>query len=469
MTRSTKVRRFIRQRRWAAYVLLLGSSFASSCAWGQSLETLFLQAVQSDPTYLGVQTGLGAAEARRGQARAALLPQITANLSSNDNQREYKTKTGQIPTLNDGYNNNTAQITLTQPVWRHANIIGLHQSASGLQQAQHQFSQAEQELFIRLTTAWFELLAARDAVWSQGLMVQAQYITWRSMLRGSEQGLVGAPQAEEARSKFEMAQAEHTAAESDFHLKQAALEQILGAWPDTQKLPQLASDYKPAAMEPSRLDDWLTLVDTRNPALLAAMASFNVSADEVRKQRAGHEPTLDLQASYGKNSQQIGGFPGQAGYDIKTATIGLQLQLPIYSGGAQTARVDEAVAQKEKARHEMESARRNSILAAKQAWYGWLAARAKLSAGEQAVRAGLIQIKAAMRGVSQEIKTEADERQAEANWASAVRDWRKAAYDEILTRLKLKAAAGLVAQDVLREIDSRFQIEMSVKPPQQEG
>ena len=74
-----------------------------------------------------------------------------------------------------------------------------------------------------------------------------------------------------------------------------------------------------------------------------------------------------------------------------------------------------------------------------------------------------------MRGVSQEIKTEADERQAEANWASAVRDWRKAAYDEILTRLKLKAAAGLVAQDVLREIDSRFQIEMSVKPPQQEG
>jgi outer membrane protein len=204
------------------------------------------------------------------------------------------------------------------------------------------------------------------------------------------------------------------------------------------------------------LEIWLDSVEKGNPALRAAREAFEAAGHEVDKQRAGHLPTLDLVATYGKNSQATGGFPGQAGYDIKQNAIGLQLNVPIFSGGTQSAKVDEAVAMKEKTRQDMEAARRVARFAAQQAWLGWQGAAARAQAGMQGVRAALAALQVARRGLESGLKTDLDVLQAEQQLAAARRDLRKARYEQIVTQLKLKAAAGSATLQDVVAVDGLF-------------
>jgi outer membrane protein len=146
--------------------------------------------------------------------------------------------------------------------------------------------------------------------------------------------------------------------------------------------------------------------------------------------------------SYGRNSQQVGNFPGQGGYDIRQGTIGLQLNVPLFSGGAQNARVDEAVAVREKARQDLVSAQRASRLAAQQAWFSWQAASARRAAALQAARAALLALTTASSGIAAGVKTELDQLQAQQLAEGARRDLSKAHYDLAVSYVRLKAACG---------------------------
>jgi outer membrane protein len=314
---------------------------------------------------------------------------------------------------------------------------------------------AEQELFSRLTGAWFDLLAARDNILFTREQMAALQIAWESSRRGAELGTHSLPQMEEARAKYDQSVSDVLTAETELHVKRATLEQIVGDF-GVPALPLLRGDMTPAPLDPFKLEDWQEIAMAENPAKLAAEKAFQAAQDEVRKQRAGHQPTLDLVSSYGKNAQAVGGFPGQAGYDINTATIGVQLNIPIFSGGAQSAKVDEAVAQKEKARLELETANRNAILGVKQAWFGWHAARAKVSAGRQLLKSAASGVELARLGRDKGLKSDADYLQAQQQLRMAERDFRKARYDQMLAHVKLKAFAGKVTIEDVRMLDTFF-------------
>jgi outer membrane protein len=413
-----------------------------------TLAALLARARQSEPAYLAAQADVAVAEAREDQAFGALLPQVSMTGNVNANNRNYHTRSASIPEERDRYNSNSAQISLTQPLWRYANVVGWRQAKSVVEQARQQLSGAGQELFARLAGAWFDLLAARDALVFSEQQLSARQRELETVERGEALGENSLPQLEEARSQREQAHADVRMAEAELQYRRAALEQITGRL-EAFEMPELRTEAEWANLAEARLEDWLDKVESGNPALLAARHAYEAAAAEVGKQRAHHSPTLDLVASYSKNSQEVGGFPGQYGYDIKQGSVGLQLTVPLYSGGTQSAKVAEAVAQREKARLEMETARRAAELAARQAWFLWQGGAARARAGDQMILSARAALAQARKGENLGLNTRLETLQAEQQLRAGEREYRKARYDQLVSHIRLKAAIGvLTAGDV---------------------
>lgn len=455
----------------AVPLFFIGLISSSACNAGPLARLLEL-ALSGEPTYQGAKANLQASEARSRQAFGALLPQVTLSAGTNDNLRGYTTRNTDAPTEKDTYNSNSAQLNITQPLWRYANIAGLQQADAALEQAQHQLTGAEQELFSKLVESWFDVLAARDNVELTKQQVLATRKQWDVNLRGVEFGISGMPQAHEAKAKHDQALADAVSAGTDSQIKLATLEQLVGTLPPMD-LPYIRDDVDIDGrdgivlvdLKADRLEKWLATVETSNPNILAAQHAFEAASAEIRKQRAGHQPTLDLVGTYGSNSQAVGGFPGQNGYDTRQRAIGLQLNIPIYSGGTQSAKVNEAIAMREKARADKESARRTALLTAKQGWFGWQAAYAKTRAGLQEVASARLALQVARTGSDNGLKSELDVLQAGQQFYAGLRDIRKGYYDQIVSYVKLKAAAGVLTQADIVSIDQLLVASPAQQPP----
>lgn len=407
---------------------------------------------RGDPTYISAQANLAVAQERANQAFAGLLPQINASGNTNSNHRIYTTRSTPSTTYDDKFNSNGAQVNLTQALWRSANRIAVTQADAAVVQANFQLVAADQDLLVRLAQAWFDILIARDQLIYTERQVAANRYEWEQGVRLAELGITGLPPREEARMKFDQASAERAAAESDLAVKFSALEQIIGI-AHFPTLPILSDQYTPQDLSGDKQDNWLNLAESDSPAVHAAMAALNVANEEIRKQRAGHEPTVDITGSYGKSAQGSGTFGGQGGYNSTTGSIGLQFNLPIYSGGGQSAKVREAEALRTKALQELESARRTVRAQSKQAWYGWQASQSRLTAAKQAVQYSKLNLQSALSGVATGVKKELDVLRGRQQLYSALRDISRARYELTLNYLRLKATAGLLVDEDLTGLD----------------
>jgi outer membrane protein len=440
----------VRGASWLACSLSLVAAGAGAQTFREAVEL----ARNSEPAYLGLKANAAAAQERSKQAFAGLLPQVNATAATNVNRRDYHTRGSSTADAIDHYNSHNAQLSLTQPIIRPSNVIALRQAETAVSQADYQLVAAEQDLLAKLVQSWFDAMSARDSVLFTTRQAAATQQQWNILRRGVDLGTASAPAAEEARAKHEQALAEQISAEMEFQVRAAGLEQIIGPL-HAFRPPFLSSASRTEDFTGESLDSWLERLE-RSPQVLAATHAVNAADDEIRKQRALYGPTLDLVGSYGKNSQQVGNFPGQAGYDIVTGTIGLQLNIPLFAGGGQYAKVTEAIALRDKARQELAAAQRAGRLAAKQAWYGWLGANARYAAGLQALRSAALTLRAAIVGIASGVKTDLDRLQAVVQVETARRDFNKARYDLVASFVRLKAVAGLVADDDVLRLERMF-------------
>lgn len=447
----------------SSLLFVVGMASSQFCL-AESLSYLLELAATGEPTYQGAKANVQASEARSRQAFGAFLPQVSLSANTNNNNRSYATRNVDVPAEKDHFNSNSAQLNITQPIWRYSNIAGLRQADAAIAQAQHQLTGAEQELSSKLVAAWLDVIASRDNMAFTQQQVLATRRQWEVAKRGIEVGISSAPQAEDAKAKFEQALSDATSAETDSEIKLALLEQIAGTLKRSDS-PFIRDDAVLANLKADRLELWLEEIEASNPNLLAAKDAFEAAREEVRKQQAGHHPTLDLVGTYSNNSQAVGGFPGQNGYDTRQRAIGLQLNIPIYSGGTQSAKVYEAVAMREKARADIEAARRTAILSARQGWAGWQASYAKAQAGLQAIAAAKSALAMAKAGNENGYKTELDVLQAEQQLRAGMRDFHKGQYDQIASYVKLKATVGALTQADIASIDKLFVTSPDMPPP----
>ena len=412
-------------------------------------------ALKNDPTFLSAQATYRASQERSNIAFSALLPQLNISGNTALNDREYVTNGSPTTTDNQKFQSNSAQINLSQALWRHAEWIASTQTELAAQQGKNQVIAAEHDLLVRFLQTWFDVMSARNNIQYSTKQSAAANKLWVQTYRALELGAASPPELEEALARYENAKAEQVAAESEMEIKIAAFEQIVGPV-EAFTPPSLPENLPAIFISDKPLSDWLELAEHANPAIIAALYGVRAASEEIRKQRAGHEPTMDITGSYGRTAQGAGTTPSQQGYTNTQGTIGLQLNIPIYSGGGQSAKVREAIALREKTAQDLENARRSVRSAGKQAWYGIQSATARYKAATQAVKSASTNLQVATSGKERELKTDLDVLRANQQLFGGLRDLHNAQYEIMLNKVKLKIVAGQLTGDDVIALDGLF-------------
>ena len=419
----------------------------SGSAHAADLLAVYRLAQHNDPTFEAAQYTLQAAQQKIPQARAGLLPVVSAN--GNDNFTKAESTFTSIPTVNRKVRAWTWAIQLTQPLIHVQSLYAYSESKFLVEQAQAQFAQAEQDLILRVAKAYFDELGAQQSIAVAEAQVRATNEQLALVKHGFQAGTHAVTDVDEAQSRFDLARSQRVAALNELANKHAELEKIIGQTPE--QLDALQPTVVIPKLIPGEPHAWIDQARTNNPAVLAQIAALSAAQADIRKNRAMYLPTLDLVASKNANSSS-GSLTTPTDYASRANSeqIGVQLTVPLYEGGATHSHVVEAISNMNKAAAELEVARRQAAADAKQAYAAIMYGLAQIEALDSAVRASQDAVKGNQAGFRLGVHMNIDVLNAEQQLYTAQRDLTKARYDTLLQGLKLKAAAGILAEsDIL--------------------
>jgi outer membrane protein len=411
-------------------------------AQAANLSDVFRDAQAYDAQYAAARAALQAGHEKSVQGRAGLLP----NVSLGGNVR-YNSVDSTLTGGDADYDSNGLSINAAQPLFRKQNLVQYEQSKNQVKIAEMQFKAAEQDLVLRVAQAYFDVLQSQDNI----VFINSQKVAITEQLasakRNFEVGTATITDTHEAQARFDLAVAQEIAEQNSLSIRLRTLEKLIGKPAGT--LDTLVELKQPKA-ETGNIDEWATRAADGNLQAEIQRLSKAIADQEVERNRAGHYPTVDAVAGYTiSNGQNFGSLQ----VDTRTATIGVELNLPIYQGGLTSSRVREAVANQEKARQDLEVATREASLQARQAWLNVSSGAARVQALEQALVSTKAQLASTKLGLEVGVRTNLDVLNAEQQVFSAQRDLAAARYAYLLAGLSLKAAAGTLSADDLQAID----------------
>ncbi|MHB1677398.1 MAG: TolC family outer membrane protein [Sulfuriferula sp.] len=410
-------------------------------AHGEDLLAVYQLAQQNDPTFEAARYALEATRQKIPEARAGLLPVLSAN--GNDSLIGADTTFTGVPTVSRNIRSWTWAVQLTQPLIHIDTLYAYSESKFVVAQAEAQYAQAEQALILRVAQAYFDVLAAEQTI----IVAQAQVSATSEQLdlvkHGLRAGTHAVTDVDEAQSRYDLARSQHITAMNDLEDKQAELEKIVGQPSRFLAFLGIATVTPKVLPENSRA--WIDEARINNPAVREKLAALSAAQADIQKNRAMYLPTVDLIASKNVNSSSGSLItPNNFSTYANSNQIGLQLNVPLYEGGATHARVDEAIANMYKAKADLEAARRQATTDARQAYTAIVNGLSQIDALSSAVTAS----RSSVQGNKEEFKAglhmNIDVLNAEQQLYTAQRDLTKARYDTLLQGLKLKAAAGVL-------------------------
>lgn len=433
------------------YVLIVHVlSCISLSVHAEDLLEIYRLAQGNDPTFAAARYAFEAAQEKIPQARAGLFPAL--NLNGNDSATHASSKFTNTPLVNRDVHAWTWTLQLTQPLIRMQNAYAYRESKSLVDQARAQYTQAEQDLILRVTQSYFDVLVTQESIEVADAQVKATGEQLALAQRGFGAGTNAITDVHEAKSRSYIARSQLIAALNELEAKRAELEKLVG-----QPSITLAT-LQPAVVipkpEPDDAKAWIEQARENNPSVLAPKAAVNAAEAGVSKNRAEYAPTLDLTASYGNN--YLSGNTSTP-FDFETRTnssqLGVQLNIPLYEGGTTKSHVIEAIANKNKAVAELEVARRQSGTDARQAYAAIVNGLAQIEALESAVESSKSAVNGNQIGYKLGIHMNIDVLNAEQQLYAAQRDLLKARYDTLFQGFKLKAAAGVLTESDVLEIN----------------
>ncbi len=300
---------------------------------------------------------------------------------------------------------------------------------------------------MRLAQAYFDVLASEDVLAAAQAAKKAIAEQLASAKRNFEVGTATITDSREAQARFDLATAQELAAENDLRVKRLALDQLVGK-PNVQpnKLVQPAA-LPPLA--PDTIDPWVERAQGDHPNVRRAALAREIAKLETDKARAGHLPTLDLVGSLGPQRQ----INNDLGGTTTTASIGVQLAVPLYSGHATQNRIKETLALEEKALNDWANARRTLAQAARAAFLGVQSGQAQVKALEAAEGSSRLALEATQTGYRVGVRVNVDVLNAQTQLFQTQRDLAIARYNVLLGTLRLKQAAGQVSVTDLSALD----------------
>lgn len=427
----------------AALLSLMLLALPTARAQTSDLVTVYDAAVQHDALLASSRMALEAARERAVISNSGLLPSITNTMSiqrqaSESNlaaRREFTTR--------------TFSLNLTYPLYRRQNIEAYEQSRLQIALFEAQLEQARQDLMIRVSQAYFDVLSSQDNLTTIRAQKAAISEQLASAKRNFEVGTATVTDQQEAQARFDLNVAQELSAQNDLEIKRAALSLLTGR--PVAELNTLGRGIALTPPAPARETEWSGSAREFNLAVMQAQVNAEIARREIDRQRFGHYPTLDVVSSIGRSESATAQF---IGVKSNTAGIGLQFSLPIYAGGAIDARVREAIALQSKSATDLEAARRTAEQSARSTFLIVNSGLGQVRALEAAERSSQLALDSNQLGYQVGVRINIDVLNAQQQLFTTRRDLSKARYDVLVNGLKLRQASGTLTEDDLRSVNA---------------
>jgi outer membrane protein len=426
-------------------------------AVAEDLVSIYHDAVANDPTLASARATWMATQENVPQARANLLPSVTLAANATETNFYEKLHTDPAVSVSQRFPQYQYTVTASQPLYRKQNVVALDQARQTLGQSDAVLSSAQQDLIVRVAQAYFDVLLARFTIELTVSQKAAVSENLAQAKRNFEVGTATITDTNDAQAKYDQIVAQEIAAHNDFDNKVAALRAIIGRQP--KELRPFEAKYDPQPPTPNAPDVWIDAALHDNSQVRIAQSNYDIAVLEVDRQRAGHYPTLDLVASFnqgyfGAGTQvTISSFVAN---DQRQGQIGVQLNVPLYLGGSIDSKVRQAVAGQEKARQDLEAARRAAELLAQTAFTGVTSGAAQINAFRQALVSAQVSYDSTKLGLEVGVRTNLDVLNQQQQVYQTRFNLAQAYYNFILSSLKLKQAVGTLSEVDVEEVNRNF-------------
>jgi len=427
----------------------------------ENLVEVYQDAARSDPLVREAEARRMASLEAKPQARGLLLPQVNVNgqyaTRDDESQSTFPQAVDddgneatppivvQVP--NDSESDSdfwNYQAQITQTLFRWDQWQALKRADSQVAVAEATYRAAQQNLLVRVSRAYFDVLAAEDTLLAAEAALQAFSRQLEQAEKRFEVGLIAVTDVQEARAAHDSATAGVIAAKRALASSQEALRELTSE--------NYAALVKPAddmpLDQPQPLDEqlWVAKSLENNLDVIAARLNVEVATGNVKVAQGGHMPSVDLFAQRNESSfdttQTNNGITGPADSDQATDTIGVQVTIPIFSGGVTNSRVREQVYLQRAERERLEGTMRAAERETRDAYLGVIAEKARVQALQQSVKSNQTALEATEAGFEVGTRTTVDVLDARRRLFEAQRDYARSRYDYLINTVRLKAAAG---------------------------
>ena len=399
--------------------------------------SVYKLAVQNDPQFRAAQAQYRALLETQTQSVALLLPSISASAHYTDHNNKTITST----TTQNKYKTNGYNLTLTQPLYRHQNFVGLGQADSQVAQAAAEFEYAKQDLIIRVAKQYFAVLAAEDDL----EFAKAEKKSIGEQLVQTQQrfnvGLIAITDVHEARARYDQTVARAIVAENTLAISNESLREITST--HISSLAPLSVKHPLVRPDPADIDQWIKTANEQNALLIASKKSVDVARAEVSRQSAGHYPTLDLTANHAFTEYGEGFSTEQRKQDNNTVSI--QLNVPLYQGGLVNSQTRAAGYRLTQAREKLEQQKRATERLTRSSFLSVIANISQVKALKQALASSSIALEATQAGFEVGTRTAVDVLDSQRELFRSRRDYAQVRYNYVLETLSLKLAAGTLS------------------------
>ena len=427
-------------------------SSAAIATWSQTVSMDFKQvyeaALAQDASIRASRASADAGREKLPQARAGLLPQISASASRNNNNLDSTSPNllGNPVTTNDQYFSDSKTLQLRQPLVNMQRWLQFEQAKSMVAETEATLDRDLQNLVVRVAGAYFEFLMADE----QLELVLAQKKMYTALVDAAKKGLAAGSgtrtDIDDAQARLDMASAQELEARQNQDQTRRQLEVLIN-----QPVGSVAKLNVPALKlvgpQPANLDEWTLKAEKNSPEMKAMQARLDAARREVSKSQAGHLPTLDAIAQWSNSgSENITRINSR--YENKS--IGLQLNVPLYSGGYVNSTIRQAVAEQTRAEESLEALRRDLGVRVHKEYRGVSEGVMRVRALEQAVRSAQQMLMSTQMSLKAGSRTQLDVLNAQQQYTLALRDLAQARLIYLMSKVKLASLAG---DDAVASVD----------------
>jgi outer membrane protein, protease secretion system len=434
-------------------LLSIACATALTQAHALSLLQAYEAALVNDPTYRAALSERAVGLQYEAIGRSHLLPNVAANLSTSRNYADISTASQGINSNeNRTYTSLAASVQMRQPLYHPEGRARYRQGVAQTQASDAQFTVRSQDLIVRLVSLYAPAKYAEDQLALAIAQRDAYALQKQANQRMLTLGEGTKTDVLETQAKYDLSEVQILEARDNLINTRNALSTMVGQ--EVTNLQALADGFQPRPMDPESFEAWKELALANNPEIRAQRFALDIATQEIAKNEASHRPRLDLLATTSKNRSDTTSTVNQK---TNQFSLGVQLSVPIYSGGAVVAATLQAVANQQKAQADLQAKTSEVLVELRKQYNLTLSSVPRIAAAQAALSSGQLLVEGVQKSVKGGVRTNVDLLNAQQQVQDAKRELALSRYNYLTSYTKLRYAAGTLGEVDLRYIAAYFE------------